>query len=59
VKVAGETLSLEENRMLNVGNNLLGSPLGSFGALPPSLQTLANTAAAGESAAAGALSDGV
>jgi hypothetical protein len=45
--------------MLNVGNNLLGSPLGSFGALPPSLQTLANTAAAGESAAAGALSDGV
>jgi hypothetical protein len=45
--------------MLNVGNNLLGSPLGSFGALPPSLATLASTAAAGENAAAGALSDGV
>ena len=45
--------------MLNVGNNLLGSPLGSFGAGAPSLTALANMAAAGESAAAGALGDGV
>ncbi len=45
--------------MLNVGNNLLGSPLASFGAGPGSLASLAATAAAGESAAASALSDGV